>query len=200
MVVFVKFGLRGLGSWSSACSHAAGDEGVCHTGICQRRRSGITLGEAQGYTSDPSMHVWSGVVKMKTYGIFELGIVVVDAQRSADFYVDVVGFEYAPFDSGPGKGSRALAIGDSQYMGLWEPGYWNSTYWEGPYGHYFGDQIGQVHPVFGVAQEDVEPLAERLKATGHDVIGPMPHADGSLHLYFSDPDGHAVEMWGRQAP
>ena len=137
---------------------------------------------------------------MKTYGIFELGIVVADAQRSADFYVDVGGFEYAPFDSGPGKGSRALAIGDSQYMGLWEPGYWNSTYWEGPYGHYFGDQIGQVHPVFGVAQEDVEPLAERLKAAGYDVIGPMPHADGSLHVYFSDPDGHAVEMWGRQTP
>ena len=137
---------------------------------------------------------------MKGSGIVGVGIVVADAQRSADFYVDVVGFEYAPFDGGPGKGSRALAIGDSQYMGLWEPGYWNSTYWEGPYGHYFGDQIGQVHPVFGVAQDDVEPLAERLKDAGHEVIGPMPHADGSLHLYFSDPDGHAVEMWGKQTP
>ena len=78
---------------------------------------------------------------MKTYGIFELAIVVADAQRSADFYVDVVGFEYASFDGGPGKGSRALLIGDSQYLGIWEPGVWNSTYWEGPFGHYFGDQM-----------------------------------------------------------
>ena len=54
-----------------------------------------------------------------------------------------------------------------------------------------------MHPVFGVAQEDVEPLAERLIAAGHKVVGPMAHADGSLHLYFSDPDGHAIEMWGK---
>ena len=134
---------------------------------------------------------------MKTYGFFELGIVVADVARSARFYIDVVGFEFAPFDPGEGKGSRALMVGPGQYMGLWEPGVWNSTYWEGPYGHYFGDKIGQVHPVFGVAQEDVEPLAERLIAAGHKVVGPMAHADGSLHLYFSDPDGHAIEMWGK---
>jgi len=137
---------------------------------------------------------------MKAYGIFELAIVVADAERSADFYVDVLGFEYASFDGGPGKGSRALLIGDNQYLGIWEPGVWNSTYWEGPFGHYFGDQIGQVHPVYGVAQEDVEPLAKRLTDAGHEVVGPMAHGDGSLHLYFSDPDGHAIEMWGKQTP
>ena len=137
---------------------------------------------------------------MKAYGIFELAIVVADAERSADFYVDVLGFEYASFDGVPGKGSRALLIGDNQYLGIWEPGVWNSTYWEGSFGHYFGDQIGQVHPVYGVAQEDVEPLAKRLTDAGHEVVGPMAHGDGSLHLYFSDPDGHAIEMWGKQTP
>ncbi len=135
---------------------------------------------------------------MKTYGYFELGVVVADVASSAHFYIDVVGFEPAPFDPGEGKRSRALQVGPNQYLGLWEPGVWSSHYWEGPYGHYFGDDIGQVHPVFGVAQEDVEPLAERLIEAGHNVIGPMAHADGSLHVYFSDPDGHAIEMWGKQ--
>ena len=39
-------------------------------------------------------------------------------------------------------------------------------------------------------------IAEKLQEAGYKIDGPMPHGDGSLHLYVSDPDNHAIEFWG----
>ncbi len=85
------------------------------------------------------------------------------------------------------------------YLGLWEPGVWKSDYLDGSYGDYFGKNVGQAHLVMAVHQDDVQALAGRLTAAGYEIVGPMPHGDGSLHLYVSDPDGHAIEFWGKQA-
>ena len=57
---------------------------------------------------------------------------------------------------------------------------------------YFGNEVAPTHPVIAVHQDDVKDLAD----AGYRIDGPMPHGDGSLHLYVSDPDNHAIEFWG----
>ncbi|MDP3064407.1 MAG: VOC family protein [Chloroflexota bacterium] len=134
---------------------------------------------------------------IRYYGIAELALVVSDLQRSLDFYVGLLGFRLAPYDVG--EGGRILRIGRGRYMGLWQVGRWHSSYLSPERNaRYFGQRIGQTHPVFAIRQDDVPLLAERLRAAGHEIDGPMPHGDGSLHLYVSDPDGHALEFWGRR--
>ena len=44
----------------------------------------------------------------------------------------------------------------------------------------------------------MHPLAERLKRAGYPVYGPNPQADGALQLYANDPDGLAMEWWGKE--
>jgi catechol 2,3-dioxygenase-like lactoylglutathione lyase family enzyme len=131
----------------------------------------------------------------KFYGVIEAAMVVKDVKRSLGFYVDVVGFERTGHDVGP----RAAIVktGPRHFLGLWEPGTWFSRYLSPQRNReYFGHKPGQYHLVFGVQASEVPGIATRLKQAGHPVDGPMPHGDGSPHLYVSDPDGHAVEFWG----
>ena len=81
--------------------------------------------------------------------------------------------------------------------GLLVPGCWISNFLDEDFADYFGGRIGQAHLVMAVDQDDVTGIAERLTSAGYRVAGPMPHGDGSLHLYVSDPDGHAIEFWGK---
>ncbi|MSQ08924.1 MAG: VOC family protein [Dehalococcoidia bacterium] len=129
------------------------------------------------------------------FGVIEAAIIVHDVKVALGFYVDVVGFEKTAYDVGP----RAAIVktGPRHYMGLWEPGVWRSNYLSPERNNrYFGQRPGQYHLVFGVHRDDVPALAGRLSQAGCEVDGPMPHGDGSPHLYLSDPDGHAVEFWG----
>ncbi len=136
---------------------------------------------------------------MRSLGYAEVAIVVQDVARATRFYVDVVGYTEARFETySPPAGSRIIQVGPDHYLGLWEPGVWKSDYLEGSYGDYFGKNVGQAHLVMAVHQDDVQALAGRLTAAGYEIAGPMPHGDGSLHLYVSDPDGHAIEFWGKQ--
>ncbi len=129
------------------------------------------------------------------YGIAELAIVVSDLKRSLEFYVDLLGFEPTRHDFG--ERARILKIGPNRYMGLWEPGVWRSDFLSPERSRrYFGNEVAPTHPVFAVHQDDVPRIAERLKNAGYRIDGPMPHGDGSLHLYVSDPDNHAIEFWG----
>lgn len=129
------------------------------------------------------------------YGVIEVAILVKDVKRALQFYVDVVGFEKTEHDVGPR--AAILKTGPKHYMGLWEPGVWRSNYLSPERNReYFGHQPGQYHLVFGVHRDDVPALADRLRKADCTVDGPMPHGDGSPHLYVSDPDGHAVEFWG----
>ncbi len=129
------------------------------------------------------------------YGVIEAAIIVKDVKRALKFYMDVVGFEKSKHDAGPR--AAIVKIGPRHFMGLWEPGVWTSNYLSPERNHeYFGHKPGQCHLVFGVHRDDVSALAGRLTEAGYKVDGPMPHGDGSPHLYVSDPDGHAVEFWG----
>lgn len=129
------------------------------------------------------------------YGIVEAAIIVANVKRASDFYVGLVGFERTKHDVG--QRGAILKIGTDRYMGLWEPGAWFSNYLSKVRNaEYFGHRPGQYHLVFGIHRDDVPALADRLRKAGHHVDGPMPHGDGSPHLYVTDPDGHAVEFWG----
>ena len=129
------------------------------------------------------------------YGIAELAIVVSDLRRALAFYVDILGFE--PTEHDVGEHARILRIGERRYLGLWEPGVWKSDFLSPERGaRYFGNQVAPTHPVFAVHQDDVPAIAQRLRDAGYEIDGPMPHGDGSLHLYVSDPDNHAIKFWG----
>ena len=134
-------------------------------------------------------------MKPRYYGIAELALVVSDLERSKHFYVDIVGFEPLGIDVGPG--GYLLRIGKDRNLGLWEPGAWHSKYLPpGTSGSYFGRHVSPAHPVFAVNNDDIGPLAERLKHAGYEINGPVRHEDGALHLYLLDPDNHAIEFWG----
>jgi len=129
------------------------------------------------------------------FGIAELAIVVTDIDKAQQFYVDLLGFERTDFDYG--EGSRILKIGDQRFLGLWEPGKWTSHFLAPEKtAAYFGTNVAPTHPVFAIHGDDIQALADRLTAAGYDIDGPMPHGDGALHLYVSDPDNHAIEFWG----
>lgn len=133
--------------------------------------------------------------KLTYYGVAELAIVVSNLRRSRQFYIDVVGFE--PTEIDVGERACILKISDKHYLGLWEPGVWKSDYLSPERNaSYFGNQLGPVHPVFAIDQRDMPILAQRLQDAGYRTDGPMPHSDGALHLYVSDPDNHAIEFWG----
>ena len=62
---------------------------------------------------------------MRALGYAEVALVVADAERSARFYIDVVGYEMADFDVG--EGARLIKVGPDHFMGLWEPNVWGSN-------------------------------------------------------------------------
>ena len=129
------------------------------------------------------------------YGIAELAIVISNLERAKAFYVGLLGFEESEHDVG--AGGCILRIGENRFMGLWEPGVWKSDFLSPERGaRYFGNEVAPTHPVFAVHQDDVPAIADRLRNASYEIDGPMPHGDGSLHLYVSDPDNHAIEFWG----
>jgi len=134
-------------------------------------------------------------MKTRYYGIAELALVVSDLERAKRFYIDVLGFEPAGADVGPG--GFLLRIGQRRYLGLWEVGAWHSDYLPAAQQTaYFGAQVCPAHPVFAIHNDDVAAVAERLRDAGFSPTGPVRHADGALHLYVSDPDKNAIEFWG----
>ena len=136
---------------------------------------------------------------MESLGYAEVAIKVEDVERSARFYIDVVGYEDSQYEFDPDH--RILKVGPDHYLGLHKLGALpKRTIMEGRYGHYHQRNIGQVHLVFAIAQHEVQGLADRLTEAGYEIHGPETHDDsGELHLYASDPDGHAMEWWGKLA-
>ena len=118
-----------------------------------------------------------------------------DIERAMEFYIGLLGFEATDYEFG--KGSAIVKIGENRYLGLWEPGEWRSDFLSPERSDaYFVNTVAPTHPVFAVHQDDVAKIAERLTDAGFEVDGPMPHGDGSMRLYVSDPDNHAIEFWG----
>lgn len=78
-----------------------------------------------------------------------------------------------------------LALSHDTRLGLWSPG-----------GKEFGDRGGShVHFAFAARRIGLPMLAERIRAAGIEVMGPVAHPGGDCSIYFQDPAGNVVEAW-----
>ena len=114
-------------------------------------------------------------------GICELTIETRDMAGLEEFYTGVFGLELLTRDD-----DRIwLASGDRARLGLWVPG-------EKEY----GDRGGRhVHFAFSAAPGRLPEMAERARAAGATVRGPVEHDGGDRSLYVEDPEGNVVEVW-----
>lgn len=120
-------------------------------------------------------------------GLSELILRVGDVAASVAFYRDVVGLT---LEAPPGENWAWFwtgAPGASPRLGLaGRPLRFGAEHCGGP-----------AHFAFGVARSAIEREKRRLEALGIEVEGPVRfefwNADS---IYFSDPDGHRVELCG----
>jgi catechol-2,3-dioxygenase len=78
-----------------------------------------------------------------------------------------------------------LAAGERTRLGLWAPGEKE-----------FGDRGGRhVHFALSGAPGRLPEIAERARAAGVTVRGPVEHDGGDRSLYVEDPEGNVVEVW-----
>lgn len=111
-------------------------------------------------------------------GVYEVAIRVSDLSRSEAFYCGVLGLEVGLRDER--RPWLFLRVGGPAGMCVLqeEPGDWP-----------------RQHLAFTVAADDIDHAAEDLRAQGVEVEGPVFHQwMPARSLYFSDPDGHALEL------
>ncbi len=78
-----------------------------------------------------------------------------------------------------------LALGERARLGLWLPG-----------PKEFGDEGGRhVHFAMSAGPGELDAIADRLRAQGHEVRGPEEHPGGDRSIYVEDPEGNVVEVW-----
>lgn len=125
-----------------------------------------------------------------TMHLYETHLPVTDTEVSKNFYVDVVGLEFAHRDLT--RDIVFLWAGNNRrsMVGLWGSG------------TVYGRHYHQGHVAFAMSLPELLAAGKRLNArlvettnfagestSEPSVIGWMP----SAQLYFSDPDGHALE-------
>jgi lactoylglutathione lyase len=111
-------------------------------------------------------------------GVYEVAIRVRDLKRSEAFYRDVLGLEEGLRDTS--RNWLFLRVGGAAGMIVLqeEAGEWPTQ-----------------HLAFSVVESQVEDAAQALTAAGVAVEGPVRHDwMPAISLYFSDPDGHALEL------
>ncbi len=111
-------------------------------------------------------------------GIFEIAIKVKDLERAQEFYKSVLGLEAGLLDKKRRwdflrvAGSRGMVVLQE------DTGEWPAQ-----------------HFAFSVEAADIERAAEELRSKGVETVGPIRHDwIPALSLYFSDPDGHELEL------
>ncbi|MFL6301377.1 MAG: VOC family protein [Terriglobales bacterium] len=123
--------------------------------------------------------------------LYETHLPVRDTEQSRQFYVDVVGLQFAHRDAIRDVVFLWAGSARKSMLGLWGP--------DTEYGRAFG----KCHLAFAVSLPELVAAGPRLRQCGIDtanfsgevttepsVIGWMPAAQ----LYFADPDGHALEL------
>ena len=118
---------------------------------------------------------------MAVTGLAEVTLAAREPDGLARFYVDMFRLREISRDD-----DRVwLAAGDRARLGLWTPGVKE-----------FGDRGGaHVHFAFTVAPNTLDDIAQRLRAAGAVVEGPVEHDGGDRSLYVRDPEGNVVEAW-----
>lgn len=111
-------------------------------------------------------------------GIYEVAIKVRDLDRAERFYRDVLGLEEGLRDE-PRRWLFLRAGGSAGMIVLQEDrGEWPTQ-----------------HFAFTADAADLDQAAEQLQGRGIAIVGPMVHDwMPAKSLYFSDPDGHDLEL------
>ncbi|PON18780.1 VOC family protein [Candidatus Entotheonella serta] len=111
-------------------------------------------------------------------GVYEVAIRVKELSRSEAFYCDVLGLEEGLRDQKrPWLFLRAGGQ-DGMVVLQEDPGEWRPQ-----------------HIAFTVAEADIDRAADALKKQGVEVRGPVTHDwMPAKSVYFTDPDGHALEL------
>jgi len=117
--------------------------------------------------------------------ISELVLEVSDLEAARRFYRDVLGLEETLYGEGR-EGRVWYLVGDSARLGLWTP----QTGLAG------GRGGAHVHFAFHVPDDELDALAERLRAAGAEIEGPVQLGPGRA-IYVADPDGNVVEFWSQ---
>jgi catechol-2,3-dioxygenase len=114
-------------------------------------------------------------------GLAELTLQARDPVALASFYTDAFGLP----EIDRSRDRVWLAAGPRARLGLWMPG-----------AKEFGDEGGaHVHFAFTVEPGALDGIAERLRAAGAAVDGPVEHDGGDRSLYVRDPEGNVAEAW-----
>jgi catechol-2,3-dioxygenase len=113
-------------------------------------------------------------------GINELVLEVLDLDRAADFYSQVLGLPVA----NRWEGRAWLKVGDATRIGLWTP----------QVGIAEGRGGVHVHYAMHIPEEDYARAVTRLREHGYE-----PHEEdfeeNGRAVYVTDPDGNVVELW-----
>ncbi len=111
-------------------------------------------------------------------GVYEVAIRVRDLVRAEAFYQDVLGLESGLRDDQ--RNWHFLRVGGTRGMVVLQEdrGEWPTQ-----------------HLAFSVAEAELKRAVEVLGSRGVATQGPVEHAwMGATSLYFSDPDGHELEL------
>ncbi len=112
------------------------------------------------------------------HGIYEVAIPVKDLERAEAFYLDVLGLESGLRQEGRRwhflrVGGQAGMLVLQEEAGDWSP----------------------LHFAFTTSEADIERAAARLRERGVEVSSAVTHDWlPARSIYFSDPDGHALEL------
>ena len=118
---------------------------------------------------------------MAVTGFAEITLAAREPDGLARFYAEM--FHLREISRDPDR--VWLAAGRRARLGLWTPGEKE-----------FGDEGGRhVHFAFTVEPGTLDAMAERLRAAGATVEGPVEHDGGDRSLYVRDPEGNLVEAW-----
>ena len=128
-----------------------------------------------------------------TVGLFEMVLEVADLARSEHFYHQIVGLPIANrWDPGDdGREATFLEIGPHSFLGLWPPETGDTA---------IADGRGGVHVHFALLVEygTLATVRGRLIAEGVEITAERDFGHGNHAIYFSDPDGHVVELTERR--
>ena len=127
-------------------------------------------------------------------GISELALWVKDLDAAVAFYTERLGFVLD--DVMPGR--NAFLHSGGLVLALFAPVAEGNLPLAAEYLNKFGGARGEVYHVgLKVNRDAIDDHAERIRASGVEVKGPVDYASGRRSYFFEDPDEHFIELTDR---